>query len=186
MRQDEIARLLPEIYRRTRRGDGPLDAVLEVLEAFHDPAEQKLERLDEFLDPVRADDEFVPYLAGWVDLDRLFREEGAADGELRQRSPLISSDLGRLRALVRAAARLSQWRGTKRGLMSFMELATGVEGFEVIEQEGGEEGGRPYHITVRAPPEADRWRSVLERIVATEKPAHVTHDLVIEEPEQEG
>lgn len=186
MKKEEIARLLPEIYRRTREEGGVLDALLAVMESFHDPVEQELEGLAETLDPHRTSDEFVPFLAGWVDLDRLFREPADRRRTVREQSPLLTTDLGRLRVLVSAASELSRWRGTKRGLVRFMELATGLEGFRVEEHGGPDEPeGRPYHITVRAPAEAERWRRVLERIVRMEKPAHVTHELVVDQPEEE-
>lgn len=185
MKSEEFAELLPEVYRRTRRDGGPLDALLGVMEAFHDPAERQLERVDETLDPHRAPPEFVAYLAGWVDLDWLFREPTRRGAPVQAESALLTSDLGRLRSLVAAAAELSHWRGTKRGLLHFMELATGLDGFEV-EEDGGGDGSRPYHMTVRAPPGARRWRAVLERVVRMEKPAHMTHELVVREPEPEG
>lgn len=186
MRRGEIAELLPEVYRRALGDGGPLDVLLEIMEAYQHPAARWRDRIDEILDPHRAPPEFVAYLAGWVDLDWLFREPTRRGHPVQEGSPLLTSDLGRLRLLVARASELARWRGTKRGLLRFLELATGLEGFEVVEDRGpGKEGRGSHHITVRAPPEASPWRPVIDRVIRAEKPAHLTHDLTIREPETE-
>jgi len=42
------------------------------MEALQAPDEAVLERLDAIFDPRRTTDEFVPFLAYWADLTRLF------------------------------------------------------------------------------------------------------------------
>jgi hypothetical protein len=81
--------------------------------------------------------------------------------------------------LVSRCAELTRWRGTRRGLADFLEIATGVRGFVVAE--GGQDPAkpRPFHITVTIPPEAARQRRFVERIVQLEKPAHVTCDIFV-------
>jgi hypothetical protein len=83
-----------------------------------------------------------------------------------------------LRELIAAAAFLSQWRGTAKGLLRFLETATGVEGFEIEEHARDANGQpQPFHILVRAPAEAERYRGLVERIIEAEKPAYVTYEL---------
>lgn len=176
MKRGEIERLLPDIFRRTSRAGNPLHAVLEVMEALQAPSEEALRDLDTYFEPRRAPDAFVPYLAGWVDLERLL-----AEGPSRPDAPppTFPTGLGRLRELVAQAAYLSQWRGTPRGLLRFLETATGVQGFAIDEQVPGEGGlPRPFHLRVRAPRETEPYRVLLERIIEVEKPAYVTYDLV--------
>src|SRR5438105_2847657 len=118
MRAPEIARLLPSVFRRTlapAAGD-PLGALLAVMEAMHAPVEGVLGELDAWFDPRRAPAEFVPLLARWVDLD-----------------VPVSTGLGRLRELVAARVELSRLRGTAAGLVRFLALATGLDGFRVDE-----------------------------------------------------
>ncbi len=67
------------------------------------------------------------YLAQWVDLGWLLPEDGGP----------FPGGLGRLRELIQASAELSRWRGTKRGLVQFLELATGLDGFAIDESAPG-------------------------------------------------
>ena len=179
MKQNEIKRLLPEIFQRTARDRNPLGGLLRVMETLHEPSEAVLASLDSTFDPLRCPDEFVTFLAGWVDLERIFDEAHLASKDLR-RSP-ITTGLGRLRSLISAAAELSQWRGTARGMLHFLRTATGEDAFAIDEQVPGPDGRpRPFHITVRAPESAADHKSLLERIIELEKPAYVTYQLVFE------
>lgn len=175
--------MLPGVYQRTLKRGEPLDALLGVMESLHAPAEAALERLDAAFDPRRTEDRFVPFLAGWVDLDRLF--ESAEGG---QNSPagarLLSGGLGRLRELIAAAAFLSQWRGTAIGLRRFLETATGEHGFMIDETIPGESGRPiPFHMRITAPAAAERQRPLIQWIIESEKPAYVTCELQFQQNE---
>jgi hypothetical protein len=115
-------------------------------------------------------------LARWLDLDRLFeRRPTGEDLPLRQ---LMPAGLGRLRELIAMAAELSKWRGTKRGLLLFLQTATGLQGFEVDEKVPGDDGlPRPFHLRVKVPPGGLELKGLIERIVSSEKPAYVTYEL---------
>lgn len=202
MRQAEIERLLPAVFRRTLREGSLLSGVLAVMEGLHAPAERVLGSLDSYFDPRRAPDAFVPFLARWVDLERLLVDD--PDEFAATSAPPFASGYGRLRELVAEAAQLSRWRGTTRGLLRSLEVATGVHGFGVDERvawparppppfyaesagvqdangaAGGSPADRPFHVRVRIPPEAVRYRALIVRIVESEKPAYVTYDLLEE------
>jgi len=174
MKRNEIERLLPGVMQRTAATGTPLDALLRAMEALQAPDEEVLSRLETYFAPYEAPDEFVPMLARWVDLDRLLAEtpDHPADA--------FAGGLGRLRELVAAAAYLSKWRGTARGLLRFLETATGLTGWEIDETVPGPDGRpRPFHIRVSAPPGAARYRALVERIVEMEKPAYVTYELAV-------
>jgi phage tail-like protein len=180
MKQEEIKGLLPEVFTRTLRPGGPLAALLGVMEAMHTPSEEALRRLHTYFDPYLAPDEFVPYLAGWVDLDLLLSAQSAAlPSQAGEPPPVaLSTGVGRLRELVAAAAYLSKWRGTARGLLLFLETATGAAGFSVDERVPDAHGrARPYHIKVCAPAETAPHEALIRRIIALEKPAYVTYEL---------
>jgi phage tail-like protein len=176
MKQAEIANLLPGILQRTLRPNSPLFALLGAMETLQAPSEDVLDHLDTFFDPYRTPDRFVAFLAGWVDLERLL-VESPEERAVTEALPLATG-LGRLRELIAAAAYLSQWRGTLQGLRRFLETATGAHGFEIDENVPGDDGlPRSFHICIRAPKSTSPYRVLLERIIAIEKPAYVTHEL---------
>jgi phage tail-like protein len=179
MKRAAIERLLPEVFRRTVREGGPLAALLDVMEAAQRPAEEALAGVGDLFSPYRAPEAFVPVLAAWLDLERLF--DVPTDGEVPAaslRRP-ISPGMGRLRELVASAAHLSRWRGTSKGLLRFLELATGEAGFGVEEGvPGGDGRPRPFHVRVRMPKAAAAHRALVERIIEHEKPAYVTYELL--------
>src|SRR5579872_4752414 len=106
MKPNEIEQMLPGIFQRTVQPGTPLFALLEVMEALQAPDEAALHTLDAFFDPYRAPAAFVPFLASWVDLDRLLRE--APEEFAAQAVPSLPSGMGRLRELVAAATFLAQ------------------------------------------------------------------------------
>jgi phage tail-like protein len=179
MKRTEIEQLLPVIFQRAIKEGTPLFALLEVMEALPAADEVVLDQLDAFFDPYRAPDAFVPFLAGWVDLERLLLE--ALEVSAAPATPLPSG-MGRLRELVAAATYLAQWRGTAKGLLHFLETATGARGFVIEEQVAGPDGQlRPFHLRVLAPQETTSYRVMIERIIESEKPAYVTYELEIME-----
>lgn len=178
MKRAAIERLLPEVYRRTVRDGGPLAALLGVMEGLHAPSERVLAGIDGVFSPYRTPDAFVPVLAAWLDLEKLFDVPTQEEVPAASLTRPISTGMGRLRELVASAAGLSQWRGTARGLLRFLEIATGTQGFAVDERVPGPDGRpRPFHIRVRVPRAAAAHRSLIERIVRSEKPAYVTYEL---------
>lgn len=174
MKKEQIRRLLPSVFQRTSTPASPLLAVLDVMEAMHAPSESVLERLDTVFDPHTAPDEFVPYLASWVDLEVLLdAPRGSASSPAT-----LSTGVGRLRELTIAAMNLSRWRGTGKGLRLFLETATGMTGFEIIENTTDVEGKpKPFHLRIRVPDQLAEHRRLVERIVELEKPAYATYEL---------
>jgi phage tail-like protein len=170
MKPTEIQALLPEIYRRSVQPRAPLAAILQVMAALHQPDETILEELPDYFAPYSSPEDFLPFLARWVDLDRYLGQEAA---------PHFPPGLGRLRELMAAAAELSRWRGSARGLTRFLELATGIPGFRVEENPPDDEGRpRPFHIRIHAPQQARPYHTLLQQIIQQEKPVYVTWELV--------
>ena len=180
MKRDEIEQLLPAIFQRTLREENPLDGLLEVMESLQAPSEDVLQRLDSFFDPRRTSDDFVPYLAYWADLTRLFDETLNPKDQFAFARSSLASGLGRLRELIAGAAFLSQWRGTKKGLLLFLQTATGFADFNIQENAGLDGEPRLFHISIRAPKESAQYTNLIKRIVELEKPAYVTYELSFE------
>ena len=173
MKQDEIKNFLPAVFQRTVHAGNPLATLLGVMEMLHAPSEKILENVDRFFDARRAPDEFVPFLAHWVNLDRIFLMTENIDLD----SPLMPK-IGHLRELVANATYLSQWRGTKKGLLLFLRTATGVKDFEIEERVKDDDGQvQPFHLKIRAPQRTEAQAELIKRIIESEKPVHLTYEL---------
>lgn len=182
MKQSEIIQLLPGVFQRTARPDSLLAGLLAAMETLQEPAEEVLANLDAYFDPYRAPNYFVPFLAQWVDLGWLVSMPSPDRSAASPTSPPFPSGIARLRNLIANAAYLSRWRGTAHGLCRFLEIATGLIGFKVDEQVRGPDGQiRPFHLHVYAPGESQRYSTLVEQIIQSEKPAYVTYELTFDE-----
>lgn len=187
MKRNEIERLLPRVFQYTLGTGSPLNALLEIMEMLHAPAEKVLAELESIFNAYTMPDTFVPYIACWVDLDRFFPFYTAQSPGVQGTTEPVSTGCGRLRELIAAAAYLSQWRGTARGLKLFLETATGIEGFDIIEDVKDARGlPRPFHICVVAPFEAAQHAALIERIITQEKPAYVSYELDFKPATEKG
>ncbi|GAA4468858.1 phage tail protein [Phytohabitans houttuyneae] len=170
MHREAIERLLPAAFQDAATPGSPLAALLGVMEALHEPAERALDAADALYLPYRTRDGFVDFLARWVAVDHLRSAPGDAE-------PM---PIGRLRNLVAEGAMLARWRGTPEGMRMALSVATGVTTF-VIE----EPPDRPFHFVVRVPAAAAGQLPLIMRIVAAEKPAASTSELIVERPSVE-
>ncbi|HEX9018916.1 MAG TPA: phage tail protein [Anaerolineaceae bacterium] len=176
MKQSAIKNLLPAVFQRTVLPGSSLAALLAVMENQHAPSEHILDTLENTFNPYHTPFRFVPYLTGWVDLDRLLAE--TPDAYALSELPPYPAGTERLRDLIAWAARLSRWRGTARGLKDFLETATGVEGIIITEEPPAADGRpRPFHMSIQIPAAGKPLRALIDRIIRMEKPAYMTYDL---------
>jgi phage tail-like protein len=167
MRQEAIAALLPEIFRRSLQLEpSVLHALLAVMEGLHAPSEEILAQLALFFDPDQTPDRFIPFLSQWVGMDIFLQQEEG-------KPPAFPPGMGRLRDLILASTTLARWRGTRRGLIALLEIATGTSGFQITDGTD-----QPFHMIVHYPPASQAYASFIRRIVDLEKPAYVTYELV--------
>jgi phage tail-like protein len=165
VRRQAIERLLPAMYQRAATPGSVLFALLDVMEGLHAPTETTLAAVDDLVAPYRTPDPLVPFLLGWVGLDHIAT---AADPRSAGAIPV-----GRLRSLLARSAELAQWRGTAFGLRAMLETVTGVAGFAVDEP-----AGQPFHFVVRVPHPALDQMDLVRRVLAAEKPAATTCEVV--------
>jgi phage tail-like protein len=170
MYRPDIEALLPTVFQDAVHPGSPLDALLEVAARLPEPIEELLASVDSLFDPRRAPDEMIAFLAAWVDLDRFLvrRKTGQSGSEL-------ATGQGHLRELCAAAAELSRIRGTRQGLIKFLETATGRSGFHIEENRDRSGAPRPYHLLLTAPLGTEAHAELIHAIVAFEKPAYVTY-----------
>lgn len=183
MKRDAIVERLPDVFKQAATGEGnPLAGVLGVMEELHARDEDILAGFGRYVDPRRTTDEFVPYLAAWVDYAWLLLDP--PDNPYADVQRPFAGGLGRLRELVAWAAAESKWRGTSAGLVRLLERATGVQGYRVEETVTDEsQQPLPFRVRVVVPRQAEQYQDLVRRIVEHEKPAHVIATVALE---QEG
>jgi phage tail-like protein len=126
-----------------------------------------LDCIDAYVDPLLAPEDFVPWLASWVD--------ATVDGQWEDR---------RVRESILAATAMHRVRGTTRGLQEQLELATG--GVVTVEETGGSwcstsptetgEEQEPALVVRIVVDDVGSVRQGLgEVLVDRMKPAHVAH-----------
>jgi phage tail-like protein len=163
MRREHIARLLPDVFQRTSGAEPDLlGALLGVMEDLHAPVELTLAHIEQAFQPDVTPESFLPYLASWLDLDRFLDEDGK-----------FPPGSDRLRVLILQAASLYRLRGTRQGMERFLETATGIPGFQVTAS-----SEQPFHLLVRIPPQAERLRRFIHKVVQAEKPAYATCEIL--------
>jgi phage tail-like protein len=162
----DFAELLPLVIRRANVPGSPLAALVQVMADLHDPAGEAAAALDGFFDPWRCPERFLAMLAGWLNL------------------PLpITTGAWRLRALIAAASGLHQVRGTRIALLIFLQVATGMTGFEIDEDVRDAEGRpRPFVVAIRAPDAARGHAAMIRRLIESERPAQVRYELTFDAP----
>lgn len=177
MQADEIANLLPEVYRRSLRHDNSvLRALLESMECLLSPAERAIRDFPKNLNPRTTKEKFLTLLIRWLDLEYLF--ERRLRGRSATVADLMPTGSGRLRELIAVCAQLSDKRGTEAGLRLFLEVATGVHGFVIEEGQTADGAPRAFHLCIRGPEAAEPHRQLIEQIIRSERPAHLTFEFV--------
>jgi phage tail-like protein len=182
VKREAIAERLPDIFKQAVTDDlsNPLTALIGVMEELHARDEDILAGFGRYIDPRRTPEEFVPYLAGWVDYGWLLLDP--PDNPYAGVEQPFSGGLGRLRELVASAAAESKWRGTSAGMVRMLERATGVQGYRVEETVTDDSGEQlPFRIRVVVPSHAEHYLDLVRRIVEHEKPAHVIATVDLED-----
>jgi phage tail-like protein len=171
-----IAKLLPEVYRDALVSGGVLDTALAVMTRFITPPETALSSLDAWFDPRRAPDDFLVLIATWVALGAYVDER---DFDSRGGRGALSIDPGNLRELVARGALFARQRGTRGTMLAMLEIATGIEGFHIVDNPPDENGKPlPYAFRVEAPAAAKGMNGIITRVVEREKPAFATAEIV--------
>jgi phage tail-like protein len=183
-----LMKYLPSIYHE----DDLMARLLMLFDSFLAPIEKQINTQEYYLDPHLTPPEFLDWLASWLGLTL------DADISDRQR-----------RHLLHEAARLYKMRGTRQGLIDYLEIVTGgkveiVEHFSENFRLGAESFLGPgialgkenipntFGVKLFLPPlhggasedEKLRYKTLWERktqaIIDAEKPVHSGYDLSLE------
>lgn len=175
---------LPELYEL----DELMGRFLMLFESFWSPIDTQIDSVANYFDPRMTPSPFLPWLASWLDLELVesWPEE-------------------RVRQLIRWAIALHRSRGTRWGLLKYLELYTGQIA-EIIEHRAENftlgansrlgpgialgQGNVPhtFTVTLRLPAIAadseqerkrleDVRRQTIEAIIEQQKPAHTVYTL---------
>ncbi|MFW5941157.1 MAG: phage tail protein I [Chloroflexota bacterium] len=150
---------LPDIY--WGNGNDFIIRFLALLESILAPIKWNVDNFDLFLDPRTAPVDFLPWLAGWFDLafDESWSEESR-------------------RELLADAHKIYSRRGTVWALRRLLEIYTG----KAPEIDDTSPGLDPFTFLVRIPlPERQVNRTVIERLIDANKPAHTSYQLLFQE-----
>ena len=171
---------LPSIYR----DDDFMGKFLLIFESILNPIVNTVDNMALYFDPGLTPEPLLPWLASWVGL--------ALDP---------SWPLERRRELVKNAAELYRWRGTRRGLAEYLRIYCGTKP-EILEyipgmilDEKTELGvntvlgssGTGHHFSVILQIEANERvdSKTVKSIIESQKPAHTIYTLEIRQPGHE-
>lgn len=162
---------LPGIYQ----GDPFLRRFLQIFDPVLSSLEETLDNVVYYLDPLTTPAGFLNWLGGWVGIE-----------------PDESWPLARRRQLVRWAAEILRWRGTRRGLRLHLRAYSGARPLIVDSFDGlrlGSEAalgwntalGTPimqgFSVTLCVQEPQGLQETVLRGIIEGDKPAHTTYVL---------
>lgn len=181
--KSNYVRYLPSLYTR----DELMGRFLMLFESFLAPISQQIRQVPYVFDPTVTPADMLPWLASWLDLQ--------LDPEWPE---------SQRRALLKAARRLYQKRGTAAGLCEYLEVYTGGE-VQVIEHRadnfvvgqvadlgnsialGRENSPHTFTVIVRLDPalltddaQRQQWRQRITAIIDREKPVHTAYALGLE------
>jgi phage tail-like protein len=192
--KSQYLKYLPALYY----DDELMGRFLMIFESFLRPIEQRTDGIHHYFDPKMTPSDFLPWLATWTDLTLDDRWTEAQQ-----------------RLLLGSAARLFRMRGTKQGLLEYLEIFTGRRAaitehrannlrlgpdarFGPSVALGRDNKPHSFTVTLRLPPvprvegeddsvrrrkEDERRRTILS-IIESEKPAHTSYQLVIQNEDE--
>jgi len=174
MLQSSYLEYLPALFR----DDEFMGQFLLIFESILKPVENTVDNLDLYFNPLMIPEPLLPWLASWVDLtlDPTWPEE-------------------RRRELVKSAAELYRWRGTKRGLTDYLRIYTGcmpeiseyIPGMRLdretelgINTRLGSSGtGHHFTVTLELDESSEIDVNTVKAIIEAQKPAHTVYTLQI-------
>jgi len=172
--QSSYLEYLPALFQ----DDEFMGQFLLIFENILKPVENTVDNLALYFSPLMTPESLLPWLASWVDLtlDPTWPEE-------------------RRRELVKSAAELYRWRGTKRGLSEYLRIYTGsvpeiseyIPGMRLdqdtelgINTRLGSSGtGHHFTVTLELDESSEIDVNTVKAIIETQKPAHTVYTLQI-------
>ena len=142
-----------------------LHRFLLIFEATLDPLEKMIDQIHHYFDPLLVPEPLLIWLGSWVGV--------AIDENITIRQQ---------RELVKCAWMLYLWRGTRRGMLEYLRIYTGVTPLIIEPGQADVAANLPPHVfaVILNVPEPEKLNRVLiERIIDAQKPAHTSYVLQI-------
>lgn len=172
--EDSYLQYLPPLYR----DDEFMGQFIHIFEDLMKPLENTVNNLATYFDPLLTPEPVLPWLGFWVNLAL---------------SP--SWPLERRRELVRSAAMLYRWRGTRKGLSEYLRIYTGsvpeiseyIPGMHLGEetklgvntQLGSSGTGHHFVVSLGINGEGEVDIPTIRAIIDSQKPAHTSYTLQV-------
>jgi phage tail-like protein len=163
---------LPALYQ----DDQFMGQFLLIFESILGPIENTVDNARYYFDPLITPEPLVSWLAAWVDL------------AMDENCPLE-----RRRELIKSAAELYRWRGTRRGLTEYLRIYTGsnpeiseyIAGMPLdtetrlgVDTRLGSSGvGHHFTVTLELDDHSTIQSEHIHRIIDAQKPAHTVYTL---------
>jgi len=180
MTETQIEKILPGVIQRSLATSPILQSILSVMLSMRNPIERELNTIEKNFDPLQCPEASLPFLSSWAGLERIFDPRSLEALNKNEYQQPIASGSGHLRELLRSTKELSQWRGTNKGLVIFLEMATGIKGYSIQENILDENGQiMSFHFNLSIPLEAQPLLDLIKRITESEKPAYVTYEITL-------
>ncbi len=181
MQRSEIQALLPGVFQQTLTAEdveesdrSVLSILIDIMHLLHTDIEEQASSVADYFNPCRTPQkDFVDFLGYWTDLDRLWSNKSSSNCYVNRE--LIAQDC--LQELIASAAFLSQWRGTKKGLCHFLNIATGSNNISI--QENINKKGEPqaFHFLVLIAENQKQQLKLIKTIIEQEKPVYISYEI---------
>ena len=162
------------------RDDEFMEQFLLIFESILKPIEGTIDNIALYFDPLMTPEPLLPWLASWVDLTL-----GPTWPEERRRE------------LIKSAAQLYRWQGTKRGLTEYLRIYTGstpeiseyIPGMRLDQetklgsdtQLGSSGAGHHFIVTLELARDSEIDTNTVKAIIDTQKPAYTSYTLNIKQ-----
>lgn len=169
--EKNLTQALPLAMQTGFASPGPSAEVMHVVAAMLAQPAALIDNSEKLFDPIHAPDALLPWLCGWFGWDWLFIDP-SDPRKRRSMTDAFPPGTDRLRSLLVAVPSLHRLRGRSEGLLMTLRTATGIQDFsleQIVERQ---------HLIIQAPVLPSGWTPWLRRLIAMERPVHLTWSLV--------
>lgn len=164
----DLVAALPRTIRATAaQATGPTAEVIAAMAALAGRRNALMQSAGRMIDPETAPHDVLPWLSAWFGWGWLFQDPADPRRTLDMATAFPPGP-ERLRALIKAWPALQSLRGRAEGLRQTLIAATGLTGI-IVQTDPARQ-----HLTIHTPQLPPGWTAWFRRLIAAERPAHLT------------